>query len=285
MILLTFRRDEMKDGIQADHLNRNTLHNCLCNLKPATTKEQAQNKDMSNVKKSTSPIRCIYPDGKTKDFLSRNDAEKELEIRTETIQSSIKNNKPTRYGLSFSRIQPEEDVGECKIGYYKDTKYEATSKGYFKLSNGYWSLGNLTASKYKNIQFRVGNKSKKIDIHILILNAFDPLNGRKGLTVNHKNKNRSDNRIENLEWLTIQQQNEHACGKIVQQWTLDGKLKKEFLSLTKAEQETGINHTNISRVIYGDLLSAGGFGWKLKDETQLKRKRKRENNKREEDEY
>jgi NUMOD4 motif/HNH endonuclease/NUMOD1 domain len=47
------------------------------------------------------------------------------------------------------------------------------------------------------------------DVHRLVAKAFLP-NPENKKTVNHKNKVRNDNRIDNLEWATYSEQNKHA---------------------------------------------------------------------------
>lgn len=57
----------------------------------------------------------------------------------------------------------------------------------------------------------------------------------------------------------------NKISKKVQQYSLDGKLLKEYTSLKNAEEETGIFKSNISRVCKGKLKSTGGFIWKYKE--------------------
>lgn len=50
------------------------------------------------------------------------------------------------------------------------------------------------------------DKSKKnYQIHRLVLLSFVPIENSKNLLVNHINNNPSDNRLENLEWVTFSQ--------------------------------------------------------------------------------
>ena len=50
-------------------------------------------------------------------------------------------------------------------------------------------------------------------VHLLILEAFNPINNMENLQVNHINGDKSDNRIENLEWVTPSQNTRHANKK------------------------------------------------------------------------
>ena len=55
------------------------------------------------------------------------------------------------------------------------------------------------ASGYENIKLCKNNQTKHFLIHRLVAEAFIP-NPNNLPEVNHKNKNRQDNRVENLEW-------------------------------------------------------------------------------------
>jgi len=68
-----------------------------------------------------------------------------------------------------------------------------------------------TKSGYKRICLRK-HPQRNVFIHVLMLEAF--VSPRpKGLVTNHKNGNKSDNRIENLEW-TTQKKNVHHAIKL-----------------------------------------------------------------------
>ena len=67
-------------------------------------------------------------------------------------------------------------------------------------SNGYLRVAICDASiKYK----------KDKGIHQLVMNAFSPASD-DSLEINHKNGDKSDNRIENLEWTTHRENMQHA---------------------------------------------------------------------------
>jgi hypothetical protein len=62
---------------------------------------------------------------------------------------------------------------------------------------------------YKRIGLRFKNKQKKFYIHRLVASVFI-LNPRNKETVNHKNGVKSDNNVNNLEWMTNEENMKHA---------------------------------------------------------------------------
>jgi len=62
---------------------------------------------------------------------------------------------------------------------------------------------------YKNIHFRKNGKQHTRKVHRLVLETFaGPC--PKGMETNHKNGIKTDNRLENLEWVTSSENTKHA---------------------------------------------------------------------------
>ena len=66
---------------------------------------------------------------------------------------------------------------------------------------------------YLKVSFYVNGKYKKFFIHRLVMIHFNPIDNMENLQVNHINGDKSDNRIENLEWVTPSQNTRHANKK------------------------------------------------------------------------
>ena len=117
-------------------------------------------------------------------------------------------------------------------------------------------------------------------IHRLLAMAFIENKDNKRC-VNHKDGDKLNNCIENLEWCTYSENNQHAydvlgkkptwlgvrgidhpLSKPIQQ-LLGDVVIKQFDSARDAAEELGIQYKNISAVCRGKRNMCGGFGWRF----------------------
>ena len=67
---------------------------------------------------------------------------------------------------------------------------------------------------YHHITLRKDNKSKIYKVHRLVLQTFNPCDNYKELQVNHKDGNKSNNNLSNLEWCSSQDNQLHRYQKL-----------------------------------------------------------------------
>lgn len=120
--------------------------------------------------------------------------------------------------------------------------------------------------------------SKKI--HRLVAEAFIP-NPENKPQINHKDGNRWNNRLENLEWVTQSENVEHSHNKLnreysaygenhlnsksISQYNKNGELIDVYGSVNEAGRQLKIPFTNIAKCARGERKCAGGFVWKYEN--------------------
>lgn len=140
--------------------------------------------------------------------------------------------------------------------------------------------------KYIGVWLCNDTAKKQFYVHRLVADAFIP-NPHSKPHIDHINTNPSDNRVENLRWVTSRENHnnpltlEHAReaqrGEKSFYWGKKGKLhhsSKKLICLdtgiiyygtSEASRLTGIYRAGISRCCLGQLNTCGGYRWKYID--------------------
>lgn len=125
-------------------------------------------------------------------------------------------------------------------------------------------------------------KTKTLSVHRLVGIAFMP-NEKNLPEINHKDENKLNNHVDNLEWCTHKYNSSYGTrvARIipktidktrteVDQYTLDGKFLKTWYSMNEASRTLGISQQNISKCCYNTRNSAGGYKWCFHRERVIK---------------
>ena len=155
------------------------------------------------------------------------------------------------------------------LGNVKALNYNKTGEEkILKTSHNNGGYHSLTLSK--------NNKKKQITVHKLVAEAFIP-NPENKPCIDHINTDRTDNRAENLRWVTYQENqnnpktivnhsvavkgNKNPMAKEILQYTLTNEFIKSWDCSMDVQRELGINNANIIQCCKGKRKTTGGYKW------------------------
>ena len=144
-----------------------------------------------------------------------------------------------------------------------------------KTKNQYGDVNRILKIKIeKNGYARIGlfkdKKQKFFEVHRLVAQAFIP-NTNHYPHVNHKDENKLNNNVENLEWCTPNYNNNYGIRtlkssitkqKKIAQYDLKGNLIKIWNSQKEAIEKLKISN-HITDVCNNTRKTCGGYKWKF----------------------
>ena len=147
---------------------------------------------------------------------------------------------------------------------------------------------SLTGTGYLTVELFNESGSRRFLVHRLVARAFIP-NPNELPQINHKDENKSNNNVSNLEWCTAKynmnygeaaktrhdkidyasdsrkeiaiQNGKKACIPVLM-LNENGEVLAKFNSCKEASEKTGIYMTTISRATIKPHLKAGGYYWR-----------------------
>lgn len=131
---------------------------------------------------------------------------------------------------------------------------------------------NSNGHDYLAVNLCKNHKRYSRYVHRLVANAFLP-NPNNYPQINHKNENRNDNKVKNLEWCSCQyninyghraKRYEKARGYRVGQFTPTGVLIRKFDSIHGGMRTTHLSLPNW-KLASGSICRAHGYVWKILD--------------------
>ena len=123
---------------------------------------------------------------------------------------------------------------------------------------------------YLKVKLCKDNENKNCYVHRLVAGAYIP-NTENLPEINHKDENKTNNCLQNLEWCDRKYNNNYgacitkrsnSCKKPILQYDLDGNFIREWSSATDVGREVS---STICNCLKGRYKSACGYKWVYKE--------------------
>lgn len=176
-------------------------------------------------------------------------------------------NEVWRYIVGYENIYMISNLGNVKsVGRIvkRGTNFKPVNERYLKLGN---NKGYMTVALSKE------GKVRYFQVHRLVAQAFIP-NPDNLPCVNHKDENKSNNCVDNLEWCTKSYNNSYNGARVkaaiskrkpVLQFELDGTFIREWSHAREAAETLSLDKRSIYDCCKGHRKTFGGFIWKRKE--------------------
>jgi hypothetical protein len=276
IVILNYIGEAPSNKHTIDHINGNKIDNTLNNLRWATPKEQAINRNQAKTTKqlgnsNVSILQYDMNNNFIKQFKNALEVTQQLGINKTNLSSNCLGKAKSAGGFIFKykykdEIQYEDEI--WKDFTFNNKQIQVSTYGRVKSNNKL--LKGCISSQTGYIVISISNnKIRKNElVHRLVAKCFldNPYNKN---IVNHKDQNKQNNHIDNLEWCTYSENAIHfykgpgknLCKK-VQQLDKNKNVIKIFDSLSEAAKFINIkNKSQITiRIINQKLYH--GYYWK-----------------------
>ena len=158
----------------------------------------------------------------------------------------------------------------------QETDYSVSTEGEVRKDTTNYILSQSSQQDYKFVGLIINGKQKRMRVHRMVALAFIDNPDNKPY-VNHINGNRSDNNVENLEWVTPSENTQHAVdtglfksgrARTVVQYNLNGEQMATFESASEAARQTGGSQSKITMCCRRQRDSANDYQWRYYDDIQ-----------------
>ena len=264
---------ENKESV--NHKDGNKINNNLSNLEWATCGENVRHRYAELETKKTVHKAVIQFDLEGNSlcwYESVAEAERETGINKVTI-SGCCHKKPFRltagyYKWRFAEEEkPQEEIDLTDFEYIPDFDNDYLID---RVGGVYSELTErlLTCSEhsgYKIVSLRKNKKAACYRVHILVAQTYIPkLEDGKKYVVNHKDSNRFNNNVKNLEWVTQSQNAQHRhenCNrkKVIQ--ILPDQTTKIYKSTSEAAEATGLSLQRVGQACRTKTYCRDGTTW------------------------
>lgn len=274
LIAFAFHGSPPTNKHTVDHIDRIRSNNNASNLRWATKSEQNKNQNRLEFqfkRRGKAVTQMTLDDVEIMTWFLMSDAERHL--NTTHISRACKEGNPVAgYKWKYAREDiPGELWKELLCEEFKVRVWVST-KGRIATSDGFLTFGTLENNGYKGISIPCKNKKWRISVHRLVMYAYHGYDERD---VNHKDGNKRNNKLENLEYMTRSENVKHAYNtglhdvtgrkngqraKRLMQIDISGNIIACFPSSKKAAEDTGFCVSTINKACR-EKTKYKGFLW------------------------
>ena len=116
---------------------------------------------------------------------------------------------------------------------------------------------------YMTVKLTKNNVGKRCKVHRLVAQTFLP-NPNNLPCVNHKDEDKANNNINNLEWCSIGYNVNYGTRNLkISKAVYCVELDRTFDSMTEAAKELGLDRSHIGACCNGKQHTCGGYHWRL----------------------
>lgn len=263
-------------GLEIDHINRTRGENKIDNLRTATRHEQVKNMKPRK-SKPWAIIKCSK-DGDILEFYKDIESamiENNIDLSETKFREIIRNKgiyNENMWAYKNKHYKPKE--GEmCKEMIYKDFGDKIEFPGYYIYSSGV--IVNTNRNNYyvfyphsNEVYPYIDIKGNKFVIHRRLAIFFIPGRTEEKHEVHHKDENKNNYSLDNLEWTSPSDNITATCGKLVKQLHPEtGEVLAVFPSATTA-QKSGPRRSKVLNCCHGDRNISGDFRWEFCSEEE-----------------
>lgn len=155
------------------------------------------------------------------------------------------------------------------------TYYITTDGRVYNSKTDKWLKGQINKNGYISFNLSMSNlkEKRRLYIHRMIMETYNPVEDMINLEVNHIDGNKQNNNITNLEWVTSQQNKEHAINnnlyktlKKVYCYNENKELIATYRSILEAFRITNISISVITQAAYSNpKIKAKSYYWSFEE--------------------
>lgn len=207
-----------------------------------------------------------------KDSNRLNNSLNNLEWVSYSINNLQRNKKNEESINSIRNKETQQNLFNEEWKTFRNTKYMVSNFGRVKNTQTNKIMkGKITEAGYKEYCLTFNNKKRSFRANRITAEVFLNFDYNSKLVINHKDGNKLNDNIDNLEICTVLENNLHSFYEIqthnlkkVGQFDEENNLVNIFLSCAKAAKEMNVKPQSINAAIHKNYKSCGYY-WKYVD--------------------